>query len=63
MKSTDYIDILEHNHLDSVENIFGDVIIPFTFEHDHAPVSTTRNVQIWLVEHKVQVILSVIKNY
>ena len=29
MKSIDYIDILDHNLLDSVENMFGDAKIPF----------------------------------
>lgn len=56
MKSTDYIDILDHNLLDSVENMFGDAMIPFIFQHDNAPVHTARNVQTWLDEHDVQVI-------
>ena len=32
MKSIDYIYILDHNLLDSVENIFGDAMIPFIFQ-------------------------------
>jgi len=32
MKSTDYIDILDHNLLDSVENMFRDAMIRFTFQ-------------------------------
>ena len=51
----DYIDILDHNLLDSVENMFGDAMIPFIL-HDNALVHTSRNVQIWLDEHDVQVI-------
>ena len=43
MKSTDYIDILDHNLLDTVGNMFGEA-------------KTARNVQIWLDEHDVQVI-------
>ena len=31
MKSTYYIDILDHNLLDSAGNIFGDARIPFIF--------------------------------
>ena len=31
MKSTDYIDILDHNFLDPVGIIFVDVMIPFIF--------------------------------
>ena len=56
MKSADYIQIPNHNLLDSVENMFGDAMIPFMFQHDSAPVHTARNVQTWLVEHDVQVI-------
>ena len=36
MKRTDYIDILDHNLLDSVENIFGDAMILFTLQYDNA---------------------------
>ena len=53
MKSTDYIDILDHNLLDSVENMFGDAMIPFIFQHDNASVHT---MQTWIDEHGVQVI-------
>ena len=38
MKSTDYIDILDHKLLDSVENMF-------IFQYDNAREKTVRNVQ------------------
>jgi len=56
LKSTDYIDILDHNLLDSVENMFGDVMIPFIFQYHNAPVYIARNVQTLLDEHDAQVI-------
>ena len=44
MKSTDYIDILDQNLLDSVGNMFGDVMIQFIFQYDNAQVYITRYV-------------------
>ena len=54
MKSTNYIDILVHNYLDSVENMFEDTKNQFIFQHDNAPVHRTRNVKTWLDEHDVE---------
>ena len=56
MKSIDYIDILDHNLLDSAENIFVDGMIPFIFQHGNGPVHIARNMQTWLDESDVQVI-------
>ena len=50
MKNTDYIDILDHNLLDSVQNMFGEAMIPFIFQYDNEPMHTARNVQTWLDE-------------
>jgi len=55
MKSTDDIDFLDHNLLESVGNMFGDAIITFIFQNDNAQVHTARNVQRRLDEHDVQV--------
>jgi hypothetical protein len=35
LNSTDDIDILDHNLLDSVENMFGDAMIPFICAEEH----------------------------
>jgi len=44
MKSTDYIDILDHYILDCVQNMFGYPIIPFRFQQGNVPVDTTHYV-------------------
>lgn len=54
MESTHNIDILDHNILDSVKNMFGDAMIPFIFQHNNALMHTAYNVQTWLDEHDIQ---------
>ena len=36
MKSIDYIDILDHNLLDSVNNMFGGAMFTFMFQFNNA---------------------------
>ena len=48
MKSTDYIDILDHYLLDSVENMFRDPMIQILYQHENAPEHIAHSVQTWL---------------
>jgi len=44
MQGTNYIDILNYNLLDSVENMFGDAMIPSIFQYVNK-VHKVHNVQ------------------
>ena len=55
VKSTDYIDNLDHNLL----NLFGDAMILFIFHHDNALVHTARYVHTGLDYNDVQVMAPV----
>ncbi len=51
-----YIDILDQNLLESVENTFGDRRTAFVFQQDNAPVHKARNVERWLERQEIQTI-------
>ncbi len=38
LNAVGYIEVLEQNLLQSIENILGDRNMPFLFQHDNAPV-------------------------
>ena len=50
----DYIDILDHNLLDFIENMYLYFIVTFIFQHEDAPVDTARDKQTGLDEHYFQ---------
>ena len=51
-----YINVLDENLLQSMENTFGDRHTPFIFQHDNAPVHKARNVERWLDQQEIQTI-------
>ena len=51
-----YINVLDENLLQSIENTFGDRHTPFIFQHDNAPVHKARNVERWLDQQEIQTI-------
>ena len=51
-----YVDILESNLFQSVENIYGDRETPIVFQHDNAPAHTARLTQRWLDDNDVRAI-------
>ena len=50
-----YIEVLDDNLLDSVENMFGDREHPFIFQQDNAPVHTARGTQRWIDDQEINV--------
>jgi len=56
VKSDDYIKLWIIIFRIHFENTFGDVMFPFTFQHNNAPVNIARNIHTWLDEHDVQMI-------
>ena len=51
-----YINVLDENLLQSMENTFGDRHTPFIFQHDNAPVHKARNGERWLDQQEIQTI-------